>query len=62
MKLFFVSCAAFLISAFSFAQLPENKLIVSTDILSHKKVVFQRIVQQYITNENQYLLYPTTNL
>ena len=56
MKLFFVSCAAILISTFSFGQIPANKLIVTSDILSHKKVVFQRIVQQYITNENQYLL------
>jgi hypothetical protein len=29
---------------------------VNSDILTHKKVVFQRIVQQYITNENQYIL------
>ena len=56
MKLFFVSCAAIFISTFSFGQIPANKLIVTSDILSHKKVVFQRIVQQYITNENQYLL------
>lgn len=56
MKLFFVSGVALFVCAFSFGQLPANKLIVSTDILAHKKVVFQRIVQQYITNENQYIL------
>lgn len=56
MKLFFVSSVASLISTFSFGQLQENKLIVSNDILAHKKVVFQRIVQQYMTNENQYIL------
>ncbi len=56
MKLFFVSCAASLFSTLSFAQLPANKLIVNSDMLTHKKVVFQRVVQQYITNENQYIL------
>jgi len=34
----------------------KQKYIVENDILSHKKVVFQRIQQQYLTNENQYVL------
>ena len=39
-----------------FGQLPNNKFIVNSDILTHKKIIFQRVNQQYLTNENQYLL------
>ena len=29
---------------------------MENDILTHKRIVFQRIQQQYLTNENQYVL------
>lgn len=32
------------------------KYVVENDILTHKKVIYQRIQQQYMTNENQYVL------
>ena len=34
----------------------QKPFIVENDILSHKRIVFQKIQQQYITNENQYVL------
>ena len=34
----------------------KQKYILENDILSHQKIVFQRIQQQYLTNENQYVL------
>ena len=34
----------------------KQKYIIENDILSHKKIIFQRIQQQYLTNENQYVL------
>ncbi len=34
----------------------KKPFIVENDILTHKRIVFQRIQQQYLTNENQYVL------
>lgn len=34
----------------------KQKYIIENDLLNNKKIVFQRIQQQYLTNENQYVL------
>jgi len=59
MKQTFLHCLCWFSSLAAFAQVDsvvKQKYIVENDILSHKKVVFQRIQQQYLTNENQYVL------
>jgi hypothetical protein len=59
MKKNFLHCLCWFSSLSVFAQVDsvlKQKYIVENDILSHKKVVFQRIQQQYMTNENQYVL------
>ena len=59
MKQFILHCLCWVSSFSAFAQVDsvvKQKFIVENDILSHKKIVFQRIQQQYLTNENQYVL------
>ena len=58
MRLFFSFGFLFLSAQSLFAQdtAVQKPFILENDILTHKRIVFQRIQQQYLTNENQYVL------